>query len=203
MAVDVTVSGNDPGRRPGVNLHCARRLDAREVRRRKGIPLTAPARTVLDLAEVLSRRDLERAIEEAQIHRLTGRNQLFAQLERSTGRRGAAMLRDVLEAEAGPSMTRSEAEERVLALLRAADLQPTAVNTRIGRYEVDMLWAEQRLVAEVDGYAYHGTRAAFERDRLRDGELQALGFRVMRITWRQLQEHPEEVVTRLARALAS
>jgi very-short-patch-repair endonuclease len=64
------------------------------------------------------------------------------------------------------------------------------------------LWAPQRLVVEVDGFAYHGGRAAFERDRLRDAELQAAGYRVARVTWRQLVERPEALIARLAQALA-
>ena len=69
-----------------------------------------------------------------------------------------------------------------------------ATNARPGRFEVDLLWPEQRLVVEVDGFAFHGTRAAFERDRRRDAELQALGYRVLRITWRQLTREPEAVI---------
>jgi len=111
-------------------------------------------------------------------------------------------LRRVLSEDLRPALTRSEAERRLLDLLRAAGLPPTAVNARIGRYEVDLLWRPQRLVVEVDGYAYHGTRAAFERDRRRDAELQAAGHRVIRVTWRQLVEEPEAVVDRIAQALA-
>ena len=101
------------------------------------------------------------------------------------------------------ALTRSEAEARLLTLLRAAGLPPTAVNARIGRYEVDFLWRPKRLVVEVDGYAYHSTRAAFERDRARDAELQAAGHRVIRVTWRQLIATPEAVVARIAAALAA
>jgi very-short-patch-repair endonuclease len=72
---------------------------------------------------------------------------------------------------------------------------------RIGRYEVDLLWPEQRLIVEVDGYAFHSTRAAFERDRARDAELIAAGYRVIRVTWRQLVEEPEATVALLAGAL--
>ena len=74
-----------------------------------------------------------------------------------------------------PTFTRSEAEERLVNLMRAAELPPTDVNTRIDQFEVDMLWHPQRLVVEVDGYAYHANRAAFERDRRRDAALQAAG----------------------------
>ena len=108
----------------------------------------------------------------------------------------------MLAADAAPALTRSQAEERLLALLRAAELPPTAVNGRLGGHEVELLWAAQRLVVEVDGFAYHGGRAAFERHRLRDAELQAAGYRVVRVTWRQLVERPEALIARLAQALA-
>jgi very-short-patch-repair endonuclease len=67
--------------------------------------------------------------------------------------------------------------------------------------EVDLLWREQRLVVEVDGFAYHSGRAAFERDRVRDSRLVALGIRVVRVTWRQIVHEPSAVIAGLAQAL--
>ena len=72
---------------------------------------------------------------------------------------------------------------------------------RIGRHEVDFLWSSQRLVVEVDGFTYHASRAAFERDRLRDAELQAAGYRVIRVTWLQIERRPLALTARLAQAL--
>lgn len=74
-------------------------------------------------------------------------------------------------------------------------------NAMVGRYEVDMLWRRQRLIVEVDGYAFHSGRAAFERDRRRDAALQAAGYRVVRFTWRQITLEPHAVVARLATLL--
>ena len=74
---------------------------------------------------------------------------------------------------------------------------------RVAGHEVDFLWVDQRLVLEVDGFDHHADREAFERDRRRDAQLVAAGFRVVRITWRQLTQEPEAVVARLARALWS
>jgi very-short-patch-repair endonuclease len=65
------------------------------------------------------------------------------------------------------------------------------------------MWREQRLIVEVDGFAFHGSRHAFERDRRRDAELLAAGFRVVRFTWRQIAGEPEVVVARLAVLLAA
>jgi len=91
----------------------------------------------------------------------------------------------------------------MLDLIRAARLPAPLTNTKIGAYEVDFLWPAERLVVEVDGFAFHGPRAAFERDRRRDAELQALGYRVLRITWRRLVEEPEAVVALIAAALSA
>ena len=117
-------------------------------------------------------------------------------------RRGTGVLRRVLTRETSPALTRSEAERRFLHLLRAAGIPPTDTNVRLGAYEVDFLWRSERLVVEVDGYAYHSTRAAFERDRRRDADLQALGYRVLRVTWRQLVEEREAVIACVAQARA-
>ena len=86
-------------------------------------------------------------------------------------------------------------------MLRAARLPNAVVNSRVAGYEVDFLWPAERLIVEVDGYAFHSTRTAFERDRLRDADLQARGYRVIRVTWRQLVDESEAVLARLAQAL--
>src|SRR5436309_10638158 len=75
--VDVTVAGRDPGPRPGVCVHRVGRLAEPDIRRHKGFPLTAPARSLLDLAEVLGRRELERAINESEVRRLVARKELW------------------------------------------------------------------------------------------------------------------------------
>jgi len=199
--VEVTVPGRD-GRRPGVRVHRARRLEPADRTTRESIPVTAPARTLLDLAEVASARELERAMDGAESRRLVRRRALEELMARTPGRRGARALAALLAREGGPTLTRSEAEERMLALVRTARLPRPRVNARLGRHEVDLLWKAQRLVVEVDGYAFHSSPAAFERDRLRDAELNAAGWGVMRITWRQLTGEPEAVVARLAAALA-
>jgi very-short-patch-repair endonuclease len=164
--------------------------------------VTTPARTILDLAAVASPRELEQALAEAQARRLVRRSDLLPLLARFQRRPGVAALRSLLDADARPSLTRSEAEERLLALIRAAELPAPEVNVHIGRYEVDLLWRDQGLVVEVDGFRYHSSRSAFERDRLRDAELGGRGLRVMRVTWRQIVVRPEALVARIATTLA-
>ena len=74
---------------------------------------------------------------------------------------------------------------------------------RIARYEVDLLWRDATLVVEIDGYAFHSSRRAFERDRERDAGLVAAGWSVIRITWRQIEREPIAVAATLAAALAA
>ena len=76
-------------------------------------------------------------------------------------------------------------------------------NTRVAGHEVDLFWPANGLIVEVDGFAYHRTRVAFERDRRRDADLQACGHRVLRLTWRRITEEPHAVVALMAQALNS
>ena len=201
--VDITVVGRQAARRSGIRIHRVRALDRRDVRPVDRIPATSAARTLLDLAAVLPTSQLERTLAEAQVRRLVTPRALQDQLERNPGRAGTRALRRVVDAPGGPALTRSEAERRLLRIIRAAELPVPRVNARVGRYEVDFMWREQRLVAEVDGYAYHANRRAFERDRERDAALAAAGYTVLRLTWRQLVNTPEAVVARLAAVLAA
>jgi REase_MTES_1575 len=98
-------------------------------------------------------------------------------------------------------VTRAQALRRFVALVRAAGLPPPDHNVLVEGIEVDLLWREERLVVEVDGFAYHSRQVAFERDRLRDSRLVALGFRVMRVTWRQIVHEHSAVIAALAQAL--
>jgi very-short-patch-repair endonuclease len=202
-SLHVTVVKKDPGPKPGIVVHRVARLDPREARTCNRVPVTTPSRTLLDLAATVSPPELERAAAEAQVRRLVRGRDLLALLVRNPRHRGAATLRALIESEADPAMTRSEAERRFLSLIRAAELPAPEVNVRVGRHEVDFLWRESGLVVEVDGFRFHSSTAAFERDRARDAELLALGFHVMRVTWRQIVTRPEAMLVRLAQAIAA
>jgi very-short-patch-repair endonuclease len=95
--------------------------------------------------------------------------------------------------------TRSDLERRFLNLLRAHDLPLPSVNQRIGPYTVDFLWREQRLVVELDSYAYHSDRPTFTTDRTRDRYLQARGLRTARVSEDELAD--ESALTASLRAL--
>lgn len=201
---DVTVVGRDPGRRPAIRVHVVARLAARDATMLDGVPVTAPARTILDLATVLDDRELRWAVEDARVRRLVRTSDLEAVLRRYPGRHGAARLRSVLErVSASPQLTRSKAERLLIDLIREARLPPPQANARLEGWEVDLLWRDQALVVEMDGFATHRTREAFERDRRRDATLQAAGYRVVRLTWRRIGEEPLAVAALLAGLLAA
>jgi very-short-patch-repair endonuclease len=194
--VDVTVPSGRRGHRAIVAHRSP--LSAHEVTKRDGIPVTTPARTVLDLAAVVHRRELERALDEAAYLRLD-----LDGLEPRRGRRGGAAISRVLaEHRAGATRTRSELEERVLALCRRADLPAPEVNAPVEGFTVDFAWRAQRLIVETDGWQAHGTRAAFERDRRRDADLTTAGWRVLRVTWARVMREPRAVAIQLSSLLA-
>ncbi|MGH2874536.1 MAG: DUF559 domain-containing protein [Solirubrobacteraceae bacterium] len=198
--VVVTLAGRHVREPAGLRLHRVAALDIRDVGLRRGLPLTAPARTLLDLAAVVSTGELERALAEARVLRLVDDPRLAGAIERAPGRSGVARLRALLAAESGPALTRSEAERALRRLVRVSGLPEPRFNARVNGFEVDALWAAQRIVVEVDGFAFHGHRAAFERDRRRDQRLAAAGWTVLRVTWRQLRDEPVAVAVALARA---
>jgi very-short-patch-repair endonuclease len=210
--VDVTVSGRSESR-AGIRVHRAQ-LRPDEVTVTQGMRVTTPARTLYDLAgmvapiqhavddssRVVSHRDVERALAEALVLRLTTRRAMLALLDHHHGH-GAGLLRELLESDVKPALTRSEAEERFLDLVRRGDVGDPAVNVIVERYEVDFLWRAERLIVEVDGHRYHASKRAFESDRRRDAVLAAAGYTVMRVTWDQLTREREAVLVRLVRTL--
>jgi very-short-patch-repair endonuclease/predicted transcriptional regulator of viral defense system len=200
--VDVTVIGRNPGRHPGIDVHRVADLDPRELKHIRGIPLTSPARTICDVAGAGLSHEAEHALEQARVERLVTDRQLRQVIERAPTRAGSALIRVLLDSENGAGYTRSKAERTMRALVRSADLPQPLVNVQLQGFLVDFLWPSERLVVEVDGYEFHNDRAAFERDRRRDQILTAAGYRVIRVTWRQLRDEPVAVIARLAQALA-
>ncbi len=199
----VTVPRDGPRSRDGVVVHRVRRLEPQDVGIVDGLPVTSAARTLLDLAGLLPPRDLRWAVEEARVRRLVSDADLQDVLDRHPRRRGAARLAGLVDAmNTGPLRTRSEAERRLIDLLAAARLPAPATNVRVCGFEVDAYWPTARLVAEVDGFAFHRTRAAFERDRRRDARLQAEGVRVLRLTWRMITDEQPATTAVIAAALA-
>jgi very-short-patch-repair endonuclease len=200
LAVDVTRPGGGPSR-PGIKLHSSRSLDPSDVTACRGIPVTAPARALLDIAEVVTLRQLRRAFEEAQRLKLADPVSVRACLARNPGRHGQAPLLALLKEAHEPQLTRSEIERILLEISRAVGLQAPRMNAVICGFEVDALWEGQKLIVELDSYAWHSDRAAFEQDRVRDATLQLEGYLVLRITWRRRKYETAAVVEMIRRAL--
>jgi hypothetical protein len=194
--IDVTVP-RQLGRREGVRVHVSP-IPSDERAMVDGIPITAVPRTLFDLAAELGPHELERAIDQAEVLRLTDPLSLPALLERYPGRKGTATLRATLESgNLGLGITRSELEERFLRLVTKAGLPHPELNAPLqlagGWIEVDCLWRAQRVAVELDSRSVHGTPAAFERDRARDRRLQVEGWTPVRITWQQLARDAGEI----------
>jgi very-short-patch-repair endonuclease len=184
--IDVTVPSATTRRGPrGVAVHRTRRPIESTIH--DAIPVTTPMRTLADLADTATDRVLERALEQAEVLRLLDVAAIDAVAEAHPGRRGPARVRRLVRCYEPAPLTRSDLEDAFLALCRRHHLPRPAVNRRVQGMEVDFSWPAHRLVAEVDGFRYHGTRAAFERDRVRDATLTAAGWRVVRFTDRQVR----------------
>jgi very-short-patch-repair endonuclease len=189
----------------GIRIHQLS-LPPDEVTSVRGIPVTTVPRTLFDLAAVLSRGQVERAINEAEVSGLSDPLSLGDLVDRYPGRNGVRMIRSILET-LKVTMTRSELEVRFLSFVKKHGLQRPEVNASLfvaGRWiECDCVWRDRRVIVELDGRASHDTAAAFERDRARDRMLHARGWRVLRITWRQLHDAPESVAYDLRALLSS
>ena len=157
---------------------------------------------MLDLATVVQRRPVERAVEEAERLRLFDLAEIDALLHRNPGHPGRAALAAVLrEVQPGTTLTRNQLEEFFLAICDEHSLPRPAVNACLNGYEIDFLWRGRRLVVEADGRESHGTPAAFESDRARDVRLTVAGYRVIRFTHRQVVREPRAIAAVLGELL--
>jgi very-short-patch-repair endonuclease len=204
-SIEVAVSVERGARtRTGLTVHRLSTLRSSEITARAGIPVTTPARTILDLASRLPGRQLERAIDEAERLRLCTEDGLDEIARAHFGRAGAGALGALLrEHRAGSTATRNDFEERFLALCRSRHLPQPEVNVPLLDYVVDFIWPDAKLVVEVDGRATHETRRAFQEDRDRDGRLAVAGYRVLRFTWWDVTRRPAVVADRVRRILSS
>jgi very-short-patch-repair endonuclease len=198
--VDVTVVGRNPGVHPGVRLHRPRSLSGVDVVSVNRMPTTSIARTICDLAATERQEEVMCAFQEALYRRVIAPRALEAVLEREPRRKGAAVIHGLID---DPRLTRSERERRLLKLIDQAQLPRPLTNVRVHGHLVDVFWPAERLIVEFDGWGAHGHRRAFETDRKRDQVLVAAGYRVIRVTDRQLLGEPIAVIARIAQALRS
>jgi very-short-patch-repair endonuclease len=168
-----------------------------------GIRVTAPARTIADLTPHLAARARRELVESAQDRRRFNPTQIRASLARAPNRRGSRELKDLLRLlEPDSDNARSHLERLFLRLVRRARLPLPEVNHVIAAKRRDFVWPEQQLVVETDGYRWHSTKQAQQRDRRRDRELTALGWRPVRFTYEEVAFEPARVADELVALLS-
>jgi hypothetical protein len=199
---EVTVPGRNRRWHRNVVLHRSVTLAPADAVVVDGIPCTSVARTLFDLAEVVDQRQVERAFDQAEAERVLNLRAVHDQLARNATRRGAKVVRAVLaEHYIGSTLTESELEEAMLRLSRAVGLPRPEVNKWLDlgdgepMVRADFFWPAQRLVVEVDGRKYHGTRQRFESDRRRDQRMMVAGLRCIRTTEKQIKYRPRQLET--------
>jgi very-short-patch-repair endonuclease len=200
--IEVSVPAHAFRRCPGIRAH-RRALTARDVTRYRGIPVTTPVRTLIDLAARLPRDQLEAAINEADKLDLVDPETLRAKLEEFAGHPGVALLRKTLDRRTF-TMTDTELERRFLPIARKAGLPLPATQVWVNGFKVDFCWRDLELVVETDGLRYHRTPAEQARDRLRDQTHAAAGLTPLRFTRAQVRFEPAHVLailTAVARRL--
>jgi hypothetical protein len=196
--IEVTVLSGGGRARPGIRVHRTRWLHPDDRSSHCRTPVTSPARTLVDLAAVVAPRHLEQAFEEGLRSGVVSPEALREQVERSEGRRGVPVLRELLDLDpSSVARTKSRLESRFLRFCDEEGIPAPAVNARVGGYEVDMSWPGTNVVVELDSWGFHSGRASFERDRAKWADLTAKGYRVIVITHRRLTREGPEVATTL------
>jgi very-short-patch-repair endonuclease len=183
-------------KRDGIVVH-RQHLPASHVTVHRGIPVTTPIRTLLDLASVLSLGALASAFEQAQVNLHLPPAPLAAEVISRPRQRGNAKLRRILAGAVDPADVRSVLELRFLRLCAAYGIPRPQVNVRIGAWTPDFLWPEMGLVVETDGYEFHRTAAARRRDATKDEFLRSIGLTVIRLTWADVTERPAETAAKM------
>lgn len=188
-------------RRDAVRLHRSRTFDDTDRALERGIPVTAVARTALDLAAVVRFRNLRRLIRRSEELRAFDLDDFRSVLARNRGHRGALPLDRALGIYEPPRLTRSELERAFLSLAEQAGLPQAVTAFNVAGYELDIYWSELRFAVELDVYATHGAHEPFEEDRRRDEDLKLAGIELTRVTGRRFEREPRQVMERIARLL--
>lgn len=187
--------------RRAIRTHRSSALTPTDVRTQLGIRVTSPARTILDVAPDLDKKALTRMVNEALLSSHLRRSALAELLSRCPRHPGAKRLTGFVEAPTGP--TRSDLEDQFVEFTRQFGLPQPEINALVAGYEVDALFRAERLIVELDGFAFHASRAKFERDRERDADMLALNIETVRVTSNRLTAAPVKEADRLFRILSS
>lgn len=199
--VHVTLVAGRNRTQSGITVHRTTRLDRQDVRMRHGVPVTSPARTLFDMAPGLTNRQLERGLDEALSTGITRRSQVADTVARMPGRPGASRLSALLDPGRPRTTTRNDGEERLLMLLRDADVPEAEANYRWNEFSFDLYWPAYRVAVELDSPQYHSTRSALVRDRRKDAACDAAQIDLLRVGYEQLEEKPFGVAARIVRRI--
>jgi hypothetical protein len=191
-------------RRPSMQVH-RMRLAAEETTTFDGLPITTPARTLLDLAATgLRGRRLETVLDRAEHLRLVDFGALRSMLAARPGARGVRALDTILARYAPGSVdTRSVLEDIVLDLCDEHEIPRPQVNVVIEGSVRDFHWPDRRLVVEADSYTWHRSPSALDDDRERDVRLALAGYAVLRFTYEQCTKRRDYVASSILRALVA
>lgn len=195
--VEVTVPLSKGSRSRWASSVRRRDLASADIVLRRSLRVTAIPLTVLEAVASTH----SRAIMDSALQRGVSLDQLHTAHVRNARRHGATLAgRFLREASDG---ARSEAERLLIRLLRAAKISGWRANYPVGGYVVDVAFPEQKVAIEVDGWAFHNDRAAFQHDRTRQNRISLNGWKVLRFTWLDLTEHPQRVIAEIAAAIRS
>lgn len=184
----------------GIDTARMRVVDPGDFTTWKGIPVTTPARTLVDLAESLSADELARAVHQADVLHKTTPDQVEAVLRRRPTAKNAATLRDVIWGDQGRIL--SKLERAFIRLLKANKLPLPVTNRPKDGLFVDCRWPEHKLTVELDGYRYHRSRHSWQQDRNRERDAYARGDQFRRYTWQDVVERPDPTLDELGAVLA-
>ena len=178
-----------------------RRGDVKHATLWRGIPVTTPARTLVDLAADLEPEDLARACHEAGVRHHTTPRQVDAVLSRRPKSPGAWKLRAIMHGDQPVLLSKLESSFR--ALLKGFGLELPVSNRSAGGRRVDCRWPEHKLTVELDSYRFHNSRHAWEQDRRREREARARGDEFRRYVWSDVYEWPEAMLAELCALLSA
>ena len=199
--IDVTAPIRRRAKR-SFRVHFSSILAAEDRGEREGIPVTSVPRTLLDLAIRARSEQLDRLLERTEELDLLNVAAIEELLGRAGGHRGRGRLRRALALyRPDPAFTRSRFEKQFRRLVRAGGISDPSMNLNVAGFELDAYWPDLRFAAELDLFETHGSRAAFERDRLRQEELKLLGIEMIRVTKPRLDSEPKAVIRNLATLL--
>lgn len=204
---EVTVRGRSRAMPTRVTVHRTDRLEGMDIGVRQGVPVTSAARTLLDLGAVTDVPVVRQATQDAVIRKLVAPEDLLCVLERvgGRGRRGTAVLREVVETSSLDARLESRLEQELFEVLLRCEVAPPVPQFELRcldgrRVRLDFAWPGQQVAVEADGRRWHATTADFERDRARANSITSSGWALYRFGWADVRERRAGTVASIHRA---